>query len=702
MVMLMLTIPAAIFAQGYYSFQSTGTTPPYDYRSATGTDVIAPGSNDVLSAWQQIPFTFSFDGSPVSGFYVSDNGYITFDVTAVASFSANSAVPNAAAPKQAIFAYWTALEIVSGGQGVPDQVFVETLGTAPNRMMVIQWVSVTDGSGNFVYAGIRLYEDGHFDIVHNFGAQGAAGATVGWQNAAGTMGDMKGASPNYVYPATDDSPSSDVVYEYYPGTQPSIDVAHQSLNFDGAIPKDACIGGVVVNRGTSVVTDLEIRWSVDGGTAYSRTFTGLAMATNQTFNWDNGSPLGLTGGNTHDIRVWIGRVNEQQDQNLANGDQTKTVLAQEGTVTSDKRVLLEQFTTSVCQFCPDGKVVVGDILNTTPGAHAVAIHAGFGTDAMTTQDATALADRMANGAPTAAIDRVLYDGNDRLGHSRSDWANNVNSQLAKSTTMCISMTTSFNQGTRDLSADLTITSTDHHPNSDYRVSLMVIESGLVGSGSGWDQSNAYDGQAGHPYSGAGNPIVGFVHDRVLRAMPTGSWGDATVLPSAPGPNTWNKNVTYNVPGALNEANGSVIAFVHEYNDTDDTKMEILNVIQGGFNETQTNNCQTTSTPACATTYPPDMATSIEDFSAVEGVNVYPNPVSNGKVFVEMEINESIPVTLDLFNTLGQKVATSGTMTSDIGMNKYFVDVDGLPSGSYHVIIRTEGEVMMSRNIVVAE
>jgi hypothetical protein len=264
------------------------------------------------------------------------------------------------------------------------------------------------------------------------------------------------------------------------------------------------------------------------------------------------------------------------------------------------------------------------------------------------------------------------------------------------------MTSTYNSSTRQLSVDLTVNSVDNHPNDDYRVSLMVIEDGVTGTGSGWDQVNAYNTQTGHPYAGAGNPIVGFVHNQVLRAMPTGTWGDNTVIPATPGVSTYNHTVNYTVPGAANDANVSVIAFIHTYNDADDTKLGVINAIAGGLNETVNNSCPTTSTQACAETYTPDVVSSVQDLDFVSDVNVYPNPVTSGKVIISMDMDEIMPVSIDLYNTLGQRVATSGTMTSTIGENKFFVDTDALPTGSYHAVINSEGNVLLSRNIVVAK
>jgi hypothetical protein len=131
-------------------------------------------------------------------------------------------------------------------------------------------------------------------------------------------------------------------------------------------------------------------------------------------------------------------------------------------------------------------------------------------------------------------------------------------------------------------------------------------------------------------------------------------------------------------------------------------MSVINAIEGGFNETANNNCASTTTPACPETNTPDIANSIQDVEVLNDAKVYPNPVSNGKVFVELNLEQAMPVTVELYNTMGQRVATSGVMSSNVGNNKYFVDTEALPTGSYHVVISTEGSKLLSRNIIVAK
>ena len=92
-------------AQSYGSGTSTGTEAPYAYNSA-GATVLSVPAQDVLSSAQTIPFSWEFFGVPVTSYKASDNGYITFDAAATVSDPANTAIPNAAGPNNAIYALW--------------------------------------------------------------------------------------------------------------------------------------------------------------------------------------------------------------------------------------------------------------------------------------------------------------------------------------------------------------------------------------------------------------------------------------------------------------------------------------------------------------------------------------------------------------------------------------------------------------------
>ena len=131
-ILLLISI-FTVNAQTYSIQLSTGTSTDYNYQ-ATNNTILSSG-NQVLSAVQSIPFDFNFYGQTITEYKVSDNGYITFDVSATVSNEVNTTLPSANAPTDAIFAFWDDLDLASGSS-VTDEVVSFTYGTSPNRVHV--------------------------------------------------------------------------------------------------------------------------------------------------------------------------------------------------------------------------------------------------------------------------------------------------------------------------------------------------------------------------------------------------------------------------------------------------------------------------------------------------------------------------------------------------------------------------------------
>ena len=94
----------------------------FEFRGAA-TAVMVPPANDVLSARQKLPFAWKFFGQPVDGYFVSDNGYITFDPAATTSVPRNTGLPDASAPANSIFAFWNDFRMEDGhGQQAGQRV----------------------------------------------------------------------------------------------------------------------------------------------------------------------------------------------------------------------------------------------------------------------------------------------------------------------------------------------------------------------------------------------------------------------------------------------------------------------------------------------------------------------------------------------------------------------------------------------------
>jgi hypothetical protein len=127
------------------------------YVPLTGTPSVAFSATP--TAWDDnapvlvtLPFTFNFDGLPYTQFYVSPNGFITFGATAPTGTN-YTPLSNVATYNGAISAL--GIDLISNG----SDIVYNTIGTAPNRIMVIQWTDAVRkvATGNFNFQ-IRLKE----------------------------------------------------------------------------------------------------------------------------------------------------------------------------------------------------------------------------------------------------------------------------------------------------------------------------------------------------------------------------------------------------------------------------------------------------------------------------------------------------------------------------------------------------------------
>ncbi len=361
------------YAQNYYYLMQSGTTTDYSMLN-TGTIILAQGSNDVLSTAQTIPFAFNYYGSAVTEYKASDNGYLTFDNAETSSISANVSIPSASAPKNAIFAFWDALEMKAiTGSSVKTEVRKFTYGTAPNRVHVIQWFTasqegVAAGSSNYSYFAVRLFEAGNFDIVYNDASPNSAAftGTMGCQNSTGTTGTMIGGpSADFPNRVGSSGNANDKVYKFIYGTQPVFDLSVTKLNIApyAALNVNVVIAGTISNPGATAITSFKLNYAVDGGAVISQNVTGVNIgASGGTYAFAHSTPYKGTTVGVKNIKVWASNLNgANADVNTSNDTlgATTTVVSQLG----HRRLLHEVFSSSTCGPCAPGNVNMTNIVN---------------------------------------------------------------------------------------------------------------------------------------------------------------------------------------------------------------------------------------------------------------------------------------------------------------------------------------------------
>ncbi len=148
---------------------------------------------------------------------------------------------------------------------------------------------------------------------------------------------------------------------------PGYDVAMSGLNMAtynnlSSAPFD--IDGDLTNLGDSTITDLELAYSIDGGTAVIDTFTGLNIATFGSYNFNFPTKWNPSATGGYDVKAWVKSINFQPDSNNVND--TVSMLVNVVDTFLQRLPIHESFTSSTCGPCAPGNANLASIWNAQP------------------------------------------------------------------------------------------------------------------------------------------------------------------------------------------------------------------------------------------------------------------------------------------------------------------------------------------------
>lgn len=355
------------------------------------------------------------------------------------------------------------------------------------------------------------------------------------------------------------------------------------------VPSSASIGSVPVtitvrNYGTATLNSFDFSWTSDGGTTnHTETVNALGLAPGASTTITHNSSVVSLSSASLNIEVTLSLPNGQTDLTANNTGSTNLSLLL-GEV--EKFVVIEDHTGAWCQFCPDGTVVLDNILATTPNAIGVGVH---NSDAMDFTDGNTVGSAVTGGSfPSGTVDRVLFDGESNVATSRNKWDNYTQSRLGTPSIVSLEASNTYNPTTRALTVDVTAEFMSDF-NGDYRLNVFIIEDSVTGTGTGYNQVNYYNNVSGHPYYQAGNPIVGFIHKDVARYFMGGAWGQTGVIPNNIVALTpYSHSFTYTLPSAWDDSQMHLVAVVQRYG-SNLSERYILNALEIELNATEETN-----------------------------------------------------------------------------------------------------------------
>ncbi len=458
-------------------------------------------------------------------------------------------------------------------------------------------------------------------------------------------------------------------------------VAAPSLEYQ-RIKQNIDVLAFLRNDGATLITSVEASYKLEGeATPRTQVFNNLNLeafgTTILTFDQKitSATPKKLE---VSDFKIT--KVNNATSDAISSNNQFST--AQNVIFLSKiptKKVLFEEFTTAACVHCPDGHVVADKMLASNPNVIPVNIHAGFGTDQMTTPQATVLAGRFAQGAPTSMIDRNFFSG-EGYAVGRGSWESRALSRSGLITPVSIDAKSVYNTTSKKLTLSVDVKVFTYLNSKSLRANAYVIQDGMTGTGTGWNQTNAYNAVTGHPMAGRGNPIIGYIHDKVERRLLGGTWGEKWRIKTGAITSTDFEKFTFNFDDVVNEIENAskahLVVFVSDSGTLGTNDYLVHNALKIGLNEEIISKVVDLSA-----------GSSISNVTINENINLYPNP-SNGQFVIDFSSVKNQVSSVKIYDLVGKNVYSKDAKINE-GANKLSIDVSNLTSGVYILNIENQ-------------
>ena len=408
--------------------------------------------------------------------------------------------------------------------------------------------------------------------------------------------------------------------------------------------EEISISGEFSNLGTQVLTHMKISWSVGEGDAHEYDLDGLNMSKSHKGTFSH--PENIVASGTEDIllKVWLSHPNGEQDEKSRNDTLYKTI--QLISEFPERMILLEEYTGAWCGFCPRAPIMYrDDVLPNYPNVILAAYHNG---DDMTTSDGDKVVSAFSAGFPTASIDRKAVGGR-TIPLSTNEWIPVLQEMDKEFTPAALNIYNYYWPDTYEWKIEVVADFIMDY-SGDLRLNCVILEDSITGSGSGYDQSNYYNDSDAFPeIKGAGNPIVGFNHNHVVRKMTAGAWGRSGIIPTnAKRGERYIYSVTIKPIAGMDMRQVHLVGLLQAYNSSSNAR-PILNAAKTELH----------------------MATGYNLSDIETKISVYPNPVSDVTV-IDLGSQINTNSSLEIINISGQTIFQMDAASIS---NKQHIQVD---------------------------
>jgi hypothetical protein len=403
----------------------------------------------------------------------------------------------------------------------------------------------------------------------------------------------------------------------------------------------------LTNNGTTTITSFDYSWT-DGVNTNNQSLSGLSIAPLATYDIIATVPYTTLAGGTN-ISTTVSNINSGTTE-LSTSNNTASFDVEGVTAHPDRKFFAEEATGTWCQWCPRGAVFMDYMRATYPNQFVgVAVH---NADPMTITAYDAGMGGLIGGYPSVVPNRMAEVDPSQLEGSFLDL-------ISVAPDAVISGTGTVNSTNNAINIDLSATFSAAL-SGDYRFMAVVVEDSVTGTGSTYNQSNAYGNNANGPMGGfeafgTSVPAAQMNYDFVNRALlgtfngQTGSI-PATIVAGTP----YTYSFTATSAAAWDKAQLSVAAVVINAGTG-----EVVNAVK----------------------FPLTITTGLNDVNnALAGSFVY---VTGNDVNLSLQLTKKSDVTINITDVTGKTVLTQQLNNVNKG-DKFAWNVASLAEGMYNL------------------
>jgi len=459
----------------------------------------------------------------------------------------------------------------------------------------------------------------------------------------------------------------DLSYNYSAPVLTNLDAAVLSIGNIQSVAGQSSYPSVLVrNLGKTTITSCNLSFAYNSDTIKS-SFTGLSLNTGDTATLTFTSPILLVAGSNIGTAT-VFDVNGSLNDSVASDD-SKSIVIDPIIPATDKLVIAEEATGTWCGWCVRGIVYIGNMVSKYGQfIQPIVVH---NNDPMVDTPYDAIMATKITGFPTVIVDRT-YTVDPSLIES------NFLSRLKVAPHAVIHNGGQFNQSTDQLKVSLTTKFNQAVAGSGYRIACVIVEDGVSGTGTTWDQHNYYSGGGYGPMGGFENLppyVAGLKFDHVARVISPGFYGNPNSYPaSVSAGDSFTHDFLFNISN-YNSANIHIVGMLIAPDgsiDNGSTATISQATANGYLTGTFVAGIRTLDGPDAMQIYP-NPANDIINISGFRGKGMISISDISGKMLLNQEMN---------FN---------GSDNS--------ISVGGLSDGVYLLQIRTDNEIHTSKIII---